>query len=277
MSRRRRESKEERSKPQFEYSSAAARPSIRPSVIPSSRASDAPNCHFGRCAVYFSPSFPRPTVSRGRDFCRYRAYIGDVHYVRGGRGHNDWMLRPCMQCFERMAASPNSKISWTLHVYVPRCQNVALPPAPLLASFVFAPSHRKEQRHNSHVPATGGREGGGEGRTSAQPRTHAQVGRSLGMRRIPATCGKKITFPVSLLAQEETDGGGSAPSRQQHRASSPSSQPSSISPNVTVDQIGRGHVSAQLKSETSFKEVPGQRRDILQSHITLSPRYFLTR
>ena len=121
----------------------------------------------------------------------------------GGRGHNDWMLRPCMQCFERMAASPNSKILWTLHVYVPRCQNVALPPAPLLASFVFAPSHRKEQRHNSHVPATGGR----EGRTSAQPRTHAQVGRgrsrSLGMRRIPATCGKKITFPVSLLAQEE--------------------------------------------------------------------------
>ena len=50
----------------------------------------------------------------------------------------------------------------------------------------------------------GEREGGREGRTSAQPRTHAQVGRSLGMRRIPATCGKKITFPVSLLAQEET-------------------------------------------------------------------------
>ena len=180
-----------------------------------------------------------------------------------------------------MAASPNSKILWTLHVYDPRCQNVALPPADPHPSSPPSCSPRATAKSSDITRMfqrlEGEREGGREGRTSAQPRTHAQVGRSLGMRRIPATCGKKITFPVSLLAQEETDGGGSAPSRQQHRASSPSSQPSSISPNVTVDQIGRGHVSAQIKSVTSFKEVPGRRRDILQSHITLSPRYFLTR
>ena len=52
-------------------------------------------------------------------------------------------------------------------------------PAPLLASFVFAPSHRKEQRHNSHVPATGGREGGRGGHRRSHAHMHKSAGRSV--------------------------------------------------------------------------------------------------
>ena len=110
------------------------------------------------------------------------------------------------------------KILRTSYLYVPSCQNFSLPvsPPPSYPSFVFAPSHRKEQRHNSHVPATTGTgERGGSGREGAegeaagghrrsQPCTHAQVGRlECVVVSRPATCGKKITFPVSLLAQEE--------------------------------------------------------------------------
>ena len=97
----------------------------------------------------------------------------------------------------------------------------------LYLSLAFAPSHRKEQRHNSHVPTTtrSGERGGSEGTEAkgghrrSHARTYAQVGPSVG--RIPATCGKKITFPVSLLAQEEGDGGRGRQREQAGRRAPP--------------------------------------------------------
>ena len=62
------------------------------------------------------------------------------------------------------------------------------PPLPPYPHFVFAPSHRKEQRHNSHVPATTGTgERGGSGREPRGEReediaaaSHAHMHKSVG-------------------------------------------------------------------------------------------------
>ena len=180
LSRRRRESKAERSKPQLEYSSAAVHPSIRPSVIPSSRASDAPNCHFGRCAVYFSPSFPRPTVSRGRDFCRYRAFIGDVHYARGSRGHYDhafsalrgWQLLQIPKiCGHYMCTFPDVKTS----LFLPRPSSPpsCSPRATAKSSDITRMFQRLEGERE------GGREGGRGGHRRSHAHMHKSAGRSV--------------------------------------------------------------------------------------------------
>ena len=122
----------------------------------------------------------------------------------------------------------------------------------------------------------GEREGGRGGHRRSHAHMHKSAGRSVCVVSRPHVV-KRSRFLCLFLHKRRRTEEAAPQAGSRERASSPSSQPSSISPNATVDQIGRGHVSAQIKSVTSFKEASGRRRDILQSHITLSPRYFLTR